>query len=66
MQKNGLLFFIFRRFGVKESRHSETTFAKKKYTSVVANIIPTLVPCFSRHPRMRNVVHPFGAVPVRA
>ena len=28
----------FRRFWVKESRHSENTFAKKRYTSIVARV----------------------------
>ena len=38
-RKNGLLFFFFRRFWVKEPRHSGNIFAKKRYTSIVACVI---------------------------
>ena len=30
----------FRRFWAKELRHSETIFAKKRYTSIVARVEP--------------------------
>ena len=34
--KNGLLFFFFQRFWVKEPRHAEKIFAKKRYASILA------------------------------
>ena len=37
-------FFIFRRFWVKEPRHSENIFAKKRYTSIVARVRSRLIP----------------------
>ena len=33
----------FRRIGAKEPRHSETIFAKKRYTSIVARVRPRCV-----------------------
>ena len=34
-KKNGAFFFPYD-FGVKDPRHSETVFAEKRYTSIVA------------------------------
>ena len=33
-KQKGELFIFFRRFWVKEARHSETMFAKKRYTLI--------------------------------
>ena len=38
-QKKGA---YFRRFWVKELRHSETIFAKKRYTSIVARVFEVM------------------------
>ena len=37
-KKMSYYLFIFRRFWVKEPRHSENIFAKKRYTSIVAHV----------------------------
>ena len=40
MPKMAYYLFFFRRFWVKEPRHSETVVAKKRYTSIVARVVP--------------------------
>ena len=60
MKKKWPVIFFFRRFWVKESRHSENIFAKKRYTSMVA-YVEELAQYQHHHP----MLHDFEGVRLR-